>query len=67
MVGCGETISFFSFGSGCAATNFILKKVRNGMEDFDIEKRLEMRNKISFDEYKRILTKYFPMNLNKEL
>lgn len=54
-----QTISMFSFGSGSSASYFILKKVKKGMETFNLSERLDKREFISYENYKKLVENYF--------
>ena len=54
-----DIISVFSFGSGCSSSLFFLKKVREGCEDLNIERSLNQRTEIGYEEYIRLMESYF--------
>lgn len=58
-IAINETVSVFSFGSGCGASLFILKKVRQGMDNYNINALLDERKIISYDIYKSLVDEYF--------
>lgn len=55
----GRTIGMYSFGSGCSASCFTLRRERDGCGGFDVEERLGQREEVDEAAYTALVDEYF--------